>query len=329
MTQTDTSTYQIYSIGSNAEQGFTGAIKYVTSIKTPVVYFTQGHSEASVDDSFTNVKKYLQKNNYVVNSLTLSSIQKIPSDAAVVVVASPKIDLTVAERVVLNDYLAIGGNAVFMFDYLKNDPDLTQFNTLLGDYNLAVGYDKVKENDSSRHLPDDVYTFMADVNVNDIIPNAFNVVVNGVRSIRELKNTNSNLKDTPLIQTSSTAVGEAVSASRGANIIGPIDLAVAAELSGTSASSKILVMGSSNFVNDEAATTFGDYYNYNMAFFIQSVNWLIGSNDELIVSSKNYDDMKITVSQLQTTEIGILLMVVLPLIILSIGIFVYLRRRHL
>ncbi len=91
--QFDQSTFQTYVIGSTAEQGFTGAIKYVTSEVTPVVYFTEDHKEIDVDREYTNVKDYLEKNNFLVKNLNLLSVEKIPEDAALIIVASPENDI--------------------------------------------------------------------------------------------------------------------------------------------------------------------------------------------------------------------------------------------
>ena len=328
-TQMDEQTFQTYKIGSNAEQGFTGAIKYVVSEKTPVVYFTQGHNEMDVDGSLKNIKDYLEKNNYLVKTLNLATTKKITADAEIIVVASPKSDLTSAEKVVLSEYLKNGGKAVFMFDYLTNDPDFTQFNSLLGNFNVGIDYDKVKENDTSRHLPDNQYTILMNVSSNSIIPEAFSVILSNSRSIRILKNLKEYIIPTSLMVTADTAVGEPASASRGENLQGPLDIAVAVQNKGGAVESKIIVLGNASFISDNAAQAYGSMYNNNIVFFIQSINWMLGNKEEIIVPTKTYDVKQINVSQLQANVLGVVLIIILPLIILSTGLFVYLRRRHL
>jgi ABC-2 type transport system permease protein len=328
-TQTDQQTFQTYNIGSNAEQGFTGAIRFVVSEKTPVVYFTEGHNEISLSSSYTTVKQYLEKNNYEVKTLPLLSTGKIPDDASLLVVASPKSDLTTSEKGTVQDYLDKGGKAIFMFDYLSNDPDFTQFNSLLSDFNVAVDYDKVKENDSNRTYPGDQYTIVMDVNTNSIMPQAFNVLLGNSRSISILKNTKEYITTTPLMVTSSTAIGEAINKSRGENIPGPLNTAVAVENKGNADISKIIVMGNAEFISDSAAQTYGSVYNYGVALFLQSVSWLTDKKDDIIAPTKSYDANKITVTGMQSTALGVVVIIILPLVILSTGVLVYLRRRHL
>lgn len=328
--QMDQYSFQTSVTGSTAEQGFTGAIKYVTSEKTPVVYFTEGHNEIDVDSEYTTVKEYLEKNNFLVKKINLLTIEKIPEDAAMVISASPKLDLSVAESDMLEEYAKNnGGNVIFMFDYLANDPDFNQFNSLLGEFNVAVNYDKVKENDEQRHFPNDPYTILLDVPSNSIIPTEFKTLLNDSRSISILKNTKEYITTTALMSTSDKAAGEMVTKTRGNDLKGPLDIAVAVEYKGGANPSKILVMGNAAFISDSAAQTYGDYYRNGMVFFLQSMNWMIDKEDEIVVPAKNYENNQIEISQLQSNVMGGVLVIVFPLLILVTGLMVFLRRRHL
>lgn len=324
-------TFQQSVTGSNAEQGFTGAIKYVTAETTPVVYFTEGHNEIEVDGDYTMVKQFLEINNYEVKTINLTTAGKIPEDAEIVVVAAPKNDLSMQERNVVEEYLKAGGKAVFMFDYLSGDPDFNNFNALLSTYNVAVNYDKVKETDASRHAPDDEYTILLNVSGNAIVPQSTQVVLKDSRSVSILKNAKEYITTTSLITTNSTAVGEAASASRGENTQGPLDIAVAVENKGGAVASRILVMGNASFVSDSAAQSpqFANYYQYGATFFVHSLNWMFNKQDEVVVPTKNYEAVQINITQLQATVMGVVVVIVIPLIILGTGLFVFLRRRHL
>jgi ABC-2 type transport system permease protein len=327
--QQDQTTGSYNKTGSTAEQGFTGAIKYVISEKTPVVYFVTGHDEIDVDSEYSNLKTYLGNNNFVTKNLNLISTATIPTDAALVIVASPKSDITSGEKDTLSAYLKTGGKAIFMFDYLANDPSYDQFNALLSEYNVAVDYDKVKETDDSKHLPNDNYTAVLDVASNTIVPQAFKTLLNNSRSISILKNTKEWITTTPLMSTGDTAVGEMVTKSRGEDLKGPLDIAVAVENKGGTETSKILVMGNASFISNTAATTYADYYNNSMAFFLQSMSWMIDKQDEIVVPTKNYEVNQIQISQLQANVMGGVLIIVFPLLILCTGLVVFLRRRHL
>lgn len=328
-TQVDQQSFQQYLTGSNAEQGFTGAIRYVTSEKTPVVYFLEGHGEIDVNSDLTNIKQIIERNNYVVNGINLTTAGKLPEDAEILVVTSPKSDLSISERDTIAAFLKNGGKAVFLFDYLPSDPNLDNFNALLSTYNVAVDYDKVKENDSNRHLPDDQYTILLDVNSSSIIPQASNVVLQNSRSVSILKNTKEYITTTSLMKTSGQAVGEAASSGRGDAIQGPLDVAVAVENKGNQNPSKVIVMGNASFISDSAERQYASYYQYGAVFFLMSLNWMFDAKDEVVAPTKSYDTQQINVSQLQSSMLGIFVILILPLIILGTGLFVFMRRRHL
>lgn len=327
--QFDQSSFQTYTTGSTAEQGFTGAIKYVTSEVTPVVYFTEGHGEIDMNYEYKNVKEYLERNNFLVKKLNLITVDKVPEDAEMVIVASPTKDITLNEKDVLDEYLSDGGNAIFMFDYQAKDPSYDQFNSLFSKYNLELNYDRVKETDESNHIPNDPNTILLTVNSNSIIPQRFNTLLNNSRSVSILKNQKEYITTTSLMKTSESAIGEMVNKSRGDDLKGPLDIAVAVEYKGGMTPSKIIVMGNASFISDSAQQSYGNYYNNSVVFFLQTMSWMIDKQDEIIVPTKNYETNKITVTQQQTNIVGGALLILFPLLILGTGLVVFLRRRHL
>jgi len=315
--------------GSNAENGFTGAIRYVTSEYTPVVYFTEGHDENDVDYVYSNLKDYLDKNNIMVKHLNLMTAEKIPDDAEMIIVASPKKDISYAERDLLDNYLYNGGNVIFLFDYLENGPSFDELNGLLSKYNLAVNNDKVKETDENRHLAKDPYTLLVDVYSNDIVPNRFTTIMTNSRSISVLKNEKDYITTTSLIRASEKAVGEMVDKSKGDDINGPLDIAVAVEYKGGNQPGKVIAIGNSSFISDSAYQYYGDYYIANMNFFLSCINWMVEIEDEIIVPTKNYEINSFSITEHQAGVMRVILIVIYPVLIFGVGLMVYLRRRHL
>lgn len=328
-TEFDQQTFQQYKTGSTAEQGFSGAIKYVTSETTPVIYFSEGHNEGKLDSEYRTVKDYLEKNNYDVKTLNLLAQEKVPGDAELLMVASPKSDLAASETEKINEYIKNGGKAIFLFDSLENDPSFANVDNLLKDYNLALNYDKVKENDESRHFPDNPYAVILDVKSSSIISENFNLVLANSRSINTLKNQKEYITVTSLMKTSDKAVGEQIDKSRGADNQGPLDVAVAVDYKGGAKPGKIIVMGNGLFISDAAKEQYGPYFTNGMVFFLSSLNWMLDKKDEVIIAPKTYDAPRLQISALQANLMGVVVVVVLPVIILITGLVVYLRRRHL
>jgi ABC-2 type transport system permease protein len=329
-TQFDQQTWQQYKIGSAAEQGFTGAIKYVTADDTPVVYFTEGHDEYELDGDYRNIVSYLDRNNIDAKSINLLTVPGVPEDAEMVIVGSPKRDFSGDEADKLNEYIKNGGKAILMFDFLPSDPEFRELNRILGNYNVMVNNDRVKENDQSRHIPDNPQALLLDVDSSGIFPQDFVLLLENSRSIGILKNEKEYITVKSLMYTSDQAIGEQVDKSRGQDINGPLDVAVTVEYKGGSKPAKLLVMGNGYFITDAAQNRYGaNHFNNSLYFFLSSLNWAMDKKDEVIVPSKSYDNPRITINAMQSTVMGIVLVVVLPLAILGAGLFVFLRRRHL
>lgn len=327
----DQSTGQSRGSYFTGEQGFTGAIKYVTSEKTPVVYFTSGHGEGKPESDYKNLKTQLEANNYEVKSLNLLTTEKMPDDAEILMVASPKSDLSVEEEAKISNFLKNGGKAVFAFDSQESDVKYTQFEDLLKDFNVGLNYDKVKENDNQRHFPNDPYAIVLDVPKSTVIPlDGLQVVLGNSRSINMLKNQKDYITVTSLMKTSDKAVGEQIDKSRGKDNKGPLDLAVAVENKGGAKPSKVLVMGNGLFVSDSAVNQYKQYYQNGYNFFAVSLNWMMDKKDEVLIEPKSLDTTQMKIdSAAQAAVIAILVVILFPLLILGSGLFVWMRRKHL
>lgn len=332
-TEFNQQTFSQYKTGSTAEQGFTGAIKYVTSDKTPTIYFTEGHEENKVDNDYRKVKEILERNNYDVKTLNLLASEKVPEDAEILVVASPKKDLSFDESDKIKEYFKNGGRAIFLFDSLESNPSFAEFEKLLADYNVSLNYDRVKENDSKRHVPNRNFDIVPDLQSNSINsnldPGNFVMIMPKSRSINILKNQKEYVTVTSLMKTSSKAEGEQIDKSMGANNIGPLDLAVAVEYKGGAKPVKVLVMGNGSFMSDNAIEQYQQYSINGLYFFLNSLSWMQDKKDEVLIAPKTYDTPRLSINALQANIMGLVVVILLPLIILASGAFVYLRRRHL
>lgn len=326
---TDQSTGQQTGANFIGEQSFTGAIKYVISEKTPVVYFTQGHKEGDIASNYSNLKMQLEANNYVVKTINLMTSNKVPEDAAILIVASPQIDLAPTEKNFINSFINKGGNAVFLFDFIESNPQFTQFEDLLQNYNVGIDYDKVMETDTTRFVSSP-YAVILDAPQSEIIPRNYNLLLLNSRSVKILKNTKEYITVTSIAKTSDKAIGEQVDKSKGNNITGPLDLAVAVDYKGGSAPGKILVMGNGTFITDAAQQAYGQYFQYGNNFFTMSLNWMMDKQNDVVIAAKSYNTTRLNLSsQAQLNTIAFLVIIMLPLLILGFGTFVWLKRRHL
>jgi hypothetical protein len=325
----DQNSYQFYISGLNAEYAFTGAIRYVSAEEIPVVYYTEGHGEGDIIGEYSGLKSSIELNGYELKPLNLTAVEKVPDDASVVLVAAPQQDLSVQEKEKLMVYMENGGNTLFMFDPLENNAPMPNFEEFLAKYNIGLGYDIIFEMASNRSAYGQPYIFMPYVEDNDINanldPDRFNMTMAYARSITVLKNQKEWITNTPLLTTSSEAVGKALKEGED-DTPGPMYVAVAAETQANNAPSKTVVIGNALFATDNGRDSAGT----GEKFVLNALNWLESKEADIYIPVKKYSVPRLqNVTQQTMTLLFIGLIIVVPLIIIGVGVFVWLRRRHL
>lgn len=311
-----------------AETKFTGAIKIVSSDKTPTVYFTQGHQETNYTEKYTYLKDgLLEYFGYETKNLDLMSLEKVPEDADAVFVMGPKMDLTPSEGQKLTDYLNKGGKALFLFDPIAPNKNLPEFDKVLAEYGMSLNYDRIRENNGSRYTSGDPYAINISPEVNNINAQInslenYKIVMPNSRSINILKTKKDGLEVTPLLKTSRTAVGEQIDKSKGRDLDGPLNLGVAAEY--PSIGSKVMVVGNASFLTDQLMKECASVY------FFGSINdFILYKDDNLNIQSKSMDVERLNLTQHDANVVAIIIVFVIPLLIFAVGTTVWMRRRHL
>lgn len=325
----DQNNFQYYVTGLNAEYAFTGAIRYVASENIPVVYYTEGHGEGNLEAEYTELKSSMELNGYEVKKINLATVEKVPDDASVVLVASPQQDISSIEKEKLTVFAENGGNTIFLLDPLNTNAVLTNIEEFLAEYNIGLGYDVVFEMAANRSAYGQPFIFMPYVQSNDINanldPDKFNTTVVNARSIQILQNVKEWITTTPLLVTSPEAVGRSLN-EEGEDTPGPLNIAVAVEHKGKTEPSKTLVIGNAYFVSDQGLDTTGS----GKKFLLNSLNWIEDQEADIYIPVKSFSTPRLQGMTQQTlTILFIGLIVVVPLIIIGIGVFVWLRRRHL
>ncbi len=151
-----------------SEEKLTNAIARASSPPRQV-YFLTGHGEYSLDNTdnagLATFKKLLADNNITSKSLMLGITQSIPDDCSVLIIAGPRTELTEQEDTLIVDYLAAGGDALFLIEHsqvttpdklltakqLQQNPSL---NSIINLWGLNINSDIVV--DLANHVGDDV-----------------------------------------------------------------------------------------------------------------------------------------------------------------------------
>ncbi|SFB66584.1 GldG family protein [Ruminococcus albus] len=342
-------TSTLYFTGENL---ITGAIDAVVSGRETKIYFLTGHGEKPLDTDYTTLRSRLATRNYIAATLDLTNKDSVPDDAAIVILAAPKNDISENELKVLNDYLDKGGNICFWMSPNEAELDYVNIEKLLKEYNIAMDYDRVEETDPDLYAPNDPTSFYCSIVVADETTkiditsglkeftdqNYFPAMIN-TRSFVQIYGEGDNsthVFSDGLLETidkigdgSSTAIGKPVGGAKPRETLGNSVLELAMYSTDTQrADSKIMVIGNAEFIDDENIDQ-----NYSMIpvnLQLSVFSWMYDSELALDfgIGSKErtFDEMSIeSTSKAQVTNV---IFIAVPVFVGLIGGAVLLKRRY-
>lgn len=331
------------------EAALTNAILKVTREKKKVIYFTTGHGEPSITDTERNgyslAKQDLGNHNHDVKELVLVRHQRLPDDAAVVVVAGLRTDLLGSEISALAAYIEGGGHVLIMLD-----PGVAAgLVSFLARYGLTLGHDWVIETNALGRLFGGDYHMPA-VTAHAGHPITEDLSVSGVmtifpvvRSVRVAELLPDGVSAQTLMSTSPQSWAEtdfeALADNRsafdeGRDQKGPISIAVVATITAKQVvgkddskqrapAARLVVIGDSEFANNNFITLQG-----NSDFFLNAVSWLAEEEDLVAIRPREGGHSgPVILTAAQESLIFWLPVVVLPLAVFTAGALVFSRRR--
>ena len=159
----DYNTYSYTTTGFDGEGQIDSAISYVTSENLPILYTLDGHGEKELDST---LKEDIEKANIDIQSLNLLTEEKVPDDAACLLINAPTSDISETEKDAVIEYLENGGKAMIFSDYTEEG--MTNFDAILANYGVQRTEGIVVEGDS-QHYAQMPYYLVPTVNSTDAI----------------------------------------------------------------------------------------------------------------------------------------------------------------
>lgn len=326
----DQTSGQPYADSLIVEQQVTGALLYVTSDKSSVIYNLQGHNEETVPSALS---KQLSAQNFEVKDLNLLT-SSVPSDAEAVMVISPKSDISQAESEKLKAYLQNGGRAIFLMDILQDE--LPNFQALFNSYGVELKHAVVMDGDSSHNYGDPI-NLIPSFGDSDIVSplknNNLMVVVPGAQPIEEVSIKKRTIEIDPLLTTSSnswakTNLQSTTQEKESGDLEGPFNVAVAITDKSSDTNikdTKIVLISSSNLISSQVAAQIPN----NVDLVMNSINWLRDQTENISIAPKSLTSDYLNITSLQVLLLSAIVVILIPLVILGMGIRVWLVRRHL
>ncbi len=321
--------YNAQPISSKAEQAMTSAILNVTSNDKIKVTFLQGFEE---EDS-TAFAGLLEKNGFEV--LTQSALtEEIDPDSRVVVIYGPNRDLDNEIINKLNKYIynnaQYGRNIIYVASPSKGStPRLDKF---LEDWNIKIGDGMVFETDIKKLL---VYNnpFYA---INDYVDYEY---YNGIKNInipvalafcKPIEVLDEDAVDVLLKFSETSGIrpqepGNNWSPSE-KDLIGNIpSMVVSKKFNEDGAISRVSVVGTTIGLDSESLSRTSLN---NSSYMLNVFKVFTNKEDTITIEPKSLAGEELGINAIQAIYLGLLFMVCLPLIVLAIGIFIWIKRRN-
>jgi ABC-type uncharacterized transport system involved in gliding motility auxiliary subunit len=329
------------------EEKLTNAIVKITRAGKRVVYLLKGHGEREIGSTdragFSQAKEEMEKANYEVRELFLARDPKIPDDAAIVMVPSPKSDLFPQELAALDAYIARAGKVFFMAGPFQ------AANTVkyLVKYGVAVDDDVVIELNPIGQV----------FGVGPLVPVVGQYETHPVtrdmggvmtlfpltRSVAPVKPLPKGVQASPLAQTSRQSWGETdknvfqtgKATPDPSEKTGPLAVALVATVDaqpdpkaeGDAAKktpkARLVVVGTADFASNQFLGVQG-----NRDFFLNVVSWLAEEEDLISIRARDTKQNPVVLTSGQSNLVLGLPLLVLPGAVLLCGIVVVMQRRR-
>ncbi len=330
------------------EQDFTSALLKLIRTERKKVYFLQGHQERDPDSAqqngYNSASEGLKRENYIVEKLSLLATQKVPDDAAVLIIAGPRAPLLEPERRAIEEYLDRGGHILYLAEPRQD--------VGLGDL-LDRWYLKLEDNivvDPGRNYIGDPLTPAPLPQPGHRISTSLpDLILPGSRSITIKSGAGAEFVIAQLLRTTDRAWGETnfnapARFDPGEDQQGPLVLAVAVNKTDPAPTfspgaaptptptpapgekkpkGRLVVVGNVEF----ASNAFFNQVLGNRDFFINSVNWLAEDEELISIRAEPQGQAPIILTNQSQVLVFYTSVVFIPLAVLLLGGVVWWQRR--
>lgn len=309
----------------DGEGAVTSGIDYVTTDVFPQAYVLEGHGEWDLPAGFASA---IEKENIETKQINLLTTDRIPEDAACVIIYEPQKDILENEIEILKDYAAKGGKLFIAAGPVLNEP-MPNLYSILEDYGVTPVKGIVVEADPERFVVQMPYVILPFMESSDITDSLIEANYDPIFAIGTgLDITNATTDVTSLMHSSdlsfSKVDGYAIVTyeKESKDIDGPFSMAVSIDVN---RKGRIIWFSAEEFLED----TYNDYSaGANTDLSMNALAALIGESESMAIRTKSLNHKYLTMTAAQGDTLKLIMIAVLPLLYLGAGIFVYLMVRR-
>ncbi len=343
-------------ITSTSEEDITNAIIKISREEKKVIYFLEGHGEAGIeetgDNGYSIAKNELEKLAYEVKKLPLALEDNFPDNISLLVIPGPQKDLLPNELETISTFIQSGGRIFFMIDP-ETAPGLTVY---LKQFGVKLENDLIVDT-VSRLLGGDYFMPVVNKYESHSITDNFRYATffPYTRSVSPIEEKPEGITTEVIAKSSQNSWSERqldqkeVTFNKDIDVGGPVSLAVVATIQPKNeeqeepekestekteenkaipkepeAEGRIAVFGDSDFISNRYYYLAG-----NGNFFLNTANWLTEEEDLIAIQPKTSSPHAIQLSPSQGRLIFFVSLIILPLIVLTTGTLIWVRRRSL
>ncbi|CAG0955673.1 hypothetical protein MTYP_00446 [Methylophilaceae bacterium] len=318
------------------EQDMTNLLVRLSRSKERAVMYLDGHGERNLiglkNHDIGEFGTQLEKKGFKLANPDLTLVQSVPSNGAMLVIASPQVDISEIEVAKIKDYLEGGGNLLWLLD----DENLRGLAPIAEYLGLQVTPGVVIDLSSSQYGADPKVAFAHLYGEHAITKNfMLRTLFPEARMVDAKDSFEFGWKVSRLVEVAPNGWLETgkiddktkVSFDDKTDIRGPINIAVALEREYGKKGQRVVVVGNGNFL---ANTFIGNGGNLDLG--INIVNWLAGDDDLITILPKPLKDVNVVIpsdpwSRFLTMLIFFGFRLVLPIVLLVAGVWIWWRRR--
>lgn len=315
------------------EQIVTSTLLRLAHSRDQQVMYLDGHGERKLDgianhDLGTFFGAKLKQNGFRISSLNLALAQEVPGNVSVLVITQPQLELLPGEADKIIRYINHGGNLLWLIDA---EP-LHGLQPLAEKLDLLLPPAVVVDPAASGMNAPITWSLGATYPPHAITRN-FNLITAFPSARPLLWNETSDWQYHPLVEVAGR--GWASRSLFGAENIkttpvfdkqhdtpGPAIIAAALSRSIREKEQRIVVIGNGAFLANSYAGNGG-----NIDLGVSMVNWLAGADKLITLQPRAARDNSLVLSKTELNVIGIGFLVVLPLLLVAAGIYVWRKRR--
>lgn len=316
------------------EQEMSTALQRVTRTDNRRIVFLQGHGEPSPkelsDQDMSNLSKELEKVGFEVNTLNFAQETKIPEKTNILVIANPQSQLLPKEVEHITQYLDQGGNILWLLDTPGELHGLAPLAEKLG-LTIPKGLiiDPVSQLFGSNNPS--VVAVATEGYGHHAVTLGLEKYLTFFPQVVSLKITApQGWKESVLLKTLPQAWletdKELVEFTEGKDTPGPINMIMALEHDEETSDSKkpkqrIIVAGDADFLTNAFL------YGGNLNLAMRMMNWLSLDDTLVNIPVKIATDLELKLANNQLILLGTFFLFVLPMSLISTGLWVWWRRR--